>query len=247
MDVTVGNIVFLAFAGVAAGLVGYLAGLMSLISFPALLAVGLPPLTANVTNTLGAIGVGAGAAVRAGDQVMAAGRGRAWQQFVICAIGGGTGAALLLITGESVFEAVVPWLIAFASLTLFLSPRLKKLSSGNERWAIYLGALFFVCLYGGYFGAGAGVVYFALVLLLTSYPWPRAVLMKSVLLSISNLIATVIFVIFAPIDWLAALILFGGNLIGGNIGPLVQRYIPETISRWVIAIGGLFLAWSLWR
>jgi len=247
VDVTVGNIVFLAFAGVAAGLVGYLAGLMSLISFPALLAVGLPPLTANVTNTLGAIGVGAGAAVRAGDQVMAAGRGRAWQQFVICAIGGGTGAALLLITGESVFEAVVPWLIAFASLTLFLSPRLKKLSSGNERWAIYLGALFFVCLYGGYFGAGAGVVYFALVLLLTSYPWPRAVLMKSVLLSISNLIATVIFVIFAPIDWLAALILFGGNLIGGNIGPLVQRYIPETISRWVIAIGGLFLAWSLWR
>ena len=247
MDVTVGNIVFLAFAGVAAGLVGYLAGLMSLISYPALLAVGLPPLTANVTNTLGAIGVGAGAAVRTGDQVMAAGRGRAWQQFVICAIGGGTGAALLLITGESVFEAMVPWLIAFASLTLFLSPRLKKLSSGNERWAIYLGALFFVCLYGGYFGAGAGVVYFALVLLLTSYPWPRAVLMKSVLLSISNLIATVIFVIFAPIDWLAALILFGGNLIGGNIGPLVQRYIPETISRWVIAIGGLYLAWSLWR
>lgn len=247
MDVTVGNIVFLAFAGVAAGLVGYLAGLMSLISFPALLAVGLPPLTANVTNTLGAIGVGAGAAVRAGDQVMAAGRGRAWQQFVICAIGGGTGAALLLITGESVFEAMVPWLIAFASLTLFLSPRLKKLSSGNERWAIYLGALFFVCLYGGYFGAGAGVVYFALVLLLTSYPWPRAVLMKSVLLSISNLAATVIFVIFAPIDWLAALILFVGNLIGGNIGPLVQRYIPEAISRWVIAIGGLFLAWSLWR
>ena len=247
MDVTVGNIVFLAFAGVAAGLVGYLAGLMSLISFPALLAVGLPPLTANVTNTLGAIGVGAGAAVRAGDQVMAAGRTRAWQQFVICAIGGGTGAALLLITGESVFEAVVPWLIAFASLTLFLSPRLKKLSSGNERWAIYLGALFFVCLYGGYFGAGAGVVYFALVLLLTSYPWPRAVLMKSVLLSISNLIATVIFVIFAPIDWLAALILFAGNLVGGNIGPLVQRYIPETISRWVIAIGGLYLAWSLWR
>ena len=185
--------------------------------------------------------------MRAGDQVMAAGRGRAWQQFVICAIGGGTGAALLLITGESVFEAVVPWLIAFASLTLFLSPRLKKLSSGNERWVIYLCALFFVCLYGGYFGAGAGVVYFALVLLLTSYPWPRAVLMKSVLLSISNLAATVIFVIFAPIDWLAALILFVGNLIGGNIGPLVQRYIPEAISRWVIAIGGLFLAWSLWR
>ena len=150
--------------------------------------------------------------MRAGDQVMAAGRRRAWQQFVICAIGGGTGAALLLITGEGVFEAVVPWLIAFASLTLFVSPRLKKLSSGTERWRIYLCSLFFVCLYGGYFGAGAGVVYFALVLLLTSYPWPRAVLMKSVLLSISNLIATVIFVIFAPIDWLAALILFAGNL-----------------------------------
>ncbi len=246
MDITLGTIVFLALAGVLAGLVGYLAGLMSLISYPALLAVGLSPLTANVTNTLGAIGVGAGAAVRAGDQVMAAGRTRAWQQFGICALGGGTGAVLLLVTGESVFETVVPWLIAFASLTLFVSPRLRRISNGTERWPLYLGVLFFVCLYGGYFGAGAGVLYFAVVVLLTSYPWPRAVLMKSVLLSISNLIATIIFIIFAPIDWVAALILFIGNLIGGNIGPLVQRYLPEKLSRWVIALGGLYLAWSLW-
>lgn len=247
MDITLGNIVFLAVAGVGAGLVGYLAGLMSLISYPALLAVGLSPLTANVTNTLGAIGVGAGAAVRAGDQVMTAGKTRAWQQFAVCALGGGTGAVLLLVTGESTFEIVVPWLILLASLTLFVSPRLKKLSSGIERWPLYLFVLFFVCLYGGYFGAGAGVVYFAVVLLLTTYPWPRAVLMKSVLLSISNLMATIIFVVFAPIDWVAAIILFIGNLIGGNLGPLVQRYIPEKISRWAIALGGVYLAWSLWK
>ena len=69
--------------------------------------------------------------------------------------------------------------------------------------------------------------------------------MKRLLTSLTILL--IIFVIFAPIDWLAALILFAGNLVGGNIGPLVQRYIPETISRWVIAIGGLYLAWSLWR
>lgn len=247
MEMTITNIAILLFAGIAAGLIGYLAGLASLVSYPALLAVGLPPLAANVTNTLGLVGTGLGAGMRAGGQVMSSGKGQAWQQFAVCALGGITGAVLLLVSGEAVFAAVVPWLIAFAALMLLLGPRIKSLGGGQERWNTYLGVLFVVCVYGGYFGAGAGIVYFAAVLVLTTYPWPHAVLMKSILLSISNLAASLIFIVLAPVDWLAAALMFAGNLIGGNLGPLVQRFVPETLSRWVIALGGFYLAWSLSR
>ncbi len=247
MEVTVTTIALLLVAGIGSGLVGYLAGLASMVSYPALLAVGLPPLSANVTNTLGLVGTGLGAALRASDDVKKTGRTRLTQQAIVAAAGGGTGATLLLLTGEEVFAAVVPWLIAFAATALLVSPQIKKLGGGQERWPGYLAVLFLVCVYGGYFGAGAGVVYFAIVLVLTSYPWRRAVLMKTVLLSVSNLMASIIFIAFAPVNWLAAAIMFVGNLIGGNIGPMVQRYIPDALSRWAIAIGGFYLAWSLAR
>lgn len=247
MEITIAKIAILLAAGIGAGLIGYLAGLASLVSYPALLLVGLPPLAANVTNTLGLVGTGIGAAMRAGSQVMSSGRTRAWQQFVVCAAGGTAGAVLLLVSGEAVFAAVVPWLIAFAAAMLLLGPWIKSLSGGQERWYTYLGVLFVVCVYGGYFGAGAGIVYFAAVLVLTTYPWPHAVLMKSILLSVSNLAASLVFIAFAPVDWLAAGLMFVGNLIGGNLGPLVQRHVPETLSRWVIAFGGFYLAWNLSR
>lgn len=247
MEVTVATIALLLIAGIGSGLVGYLTGLASLVSYPALLAVGLPPLSANVTNTLGLVGTGLGAALRASDDVKQTGRTRLIQQATAAALGGGTGATLLLLTGEEVFAIVVPWLIAFAATALLLSPQIKKLGSGKERWLAYLIVLYVVCVYGGYFGAGAGVVYFAIVLVLTSYPWRRAVLMKTVLLSVSNLVASVIFIAFAPVNWLAAAVMFAGNLIGGNIGPMVQRYVPDDLSRWAIAIGGFYLAWSLSR
>ena len=247
MDITIANVALLLAAGIASGLVGYLAGLASLISYPALLAVGLPPLAANVTNTLGLVGAGSGAALRAGHLVMASGRKQAWQQFAVSSGGGGLGATLLLLSGEEVFAAVVPWLIAFAAVMLLVSPRIKRLGGSTERWPLYLVVLFTICVYGGYFGAGAGVVYLAVVLILTQYEWPRAVLMKTILLSVSNLTASIIFIAFAPFDLLAAALMFVGNLIGGNAGPVVQRYIPERASRLAIALGGFYLAWRLAR
>ncbi len=247
MDVTVFNVAVLLFAGIAAGLIGYLAGLASLVSYPALLAVGLPPLSANVTNTLALVGAGTGATLRARHEVARDGTKRLWQQVIVSALGGATGSVLLLVSGESAFEAIVPWLILFASIMLLLSPRLRRLAGGRERWPLYLTVLYVVCLYGGYFGAGAGIVYFAIVVMLTRHPWQRAVLMKTVLLSVSNLAASLLFVALAPVDWLAAAIMFAGNLIGGNIGPLVQRHIPERLSRIVIALGGCYLAWHLMR
>ncbi|GAA2182210.1 sulfite exporter TauE/SafE family protein [Brooklawnia cerclae] len=245
MHVTIESVVLLLAAGLGAGLIGYLTGLASLVSYPALLAVGLGPLSANVTNTLSLVGVGAGATLRAGREAGASGRRRTIQQCVVCALGGTTGAIALLATGEQAFEAIVPWLIAFASLTLLASPRIRTLRGKDEKWPAYLAVLFVVCVYGGYFGAGAGVVYFAVVLVLTNFEWSQTVLMKTILLSVSNLAASLVFIGFAPVDWLAAGIMFVGQLAGGNLGPLVQRYVPEKVSRWVIAAAGFYLAWSL--
>lgn len=247
MDITITNVVLLLLAGVGSGMVGYLSGLASMVSYPALLAVGLPPLAANVTNTLGLVGTGFGAAMRAGKEAKATGRKRLIQQGIAAAVGGATGAAVLLVTGEGVFTKVVPWLIGLAAVTLLLSPRLKKLSNDTERWPVYLGLLFLVCVYGGYFGAGAGVIYFAVVVVATRYPWRLSMLMKTLLLSVSNLVASLIFIFFAPVNWLAAAIMFAGNLVGGNLGPVVQRFIPDNVSRWIIAIAGFYLAWSLAR
>lgn len=243
---SIGSLVLLLVAGAAAGLVGYISGLASLVSYPALLAVGLNPLLANTTNTLAQVGAGMGATLRAGRQVWAGGRRRTLQQLAIAAIAGAAGGALLVATGESSFGKVAPWLILFASLMMLASPHLWRLRGESGHWAGYLVALVPVCLYGGYFGAGAGVVFLAAVLMLTTQEYRQSVLMKSVLLAVSNLTASIIFICFTPVDWLVVAVMFVGQLIGGSLGPAVQRHVPNSVSRWVIAVGGVVMACWLW-
>lgn len=245
MEITLISVLLLFAAGVGAGLIGYLAGLASLISYPALLAVGLSPLAANATNTIAIIGGGWGAAVSGSKMLRQAERRRLITECVLAAIGGIAGALLLVVTGEKVFATVVPWLIALAAVTLLLSPSIKRLSGSTERWGLYRIVLLVVCVYGGYFGAGSGIVLLATLRILTSYPWVKSVLWKTILLALANVTASVIFIFLAPIAWSAALIMFVGNIVGGYLGPTVQRWIPETLSRYVIAAGGLYLAWTL--
>lgn len=239
------NLLLLLFAGMAAGLLGYLTGLASLASYPALLAVGLSPLAANATNTLGLIGVGCGTLVKARDFFDTDTPRHMIQQSVISGLGGIVGAILLLITGEAAFEAVVPWLIVLASVALLTTPLLRRLSGSTTRWGLYLVGVFALCVYSGYFGAGAGVMFFAVMSVLTTARWDHIAITKSIMMSLSNLTAAVIFVIMAPVDWLAAAFMFVGNLMGGYVGPIVQSHIPEKVSRIVIALGGFYLAWSL--
>lgn len=245
MDTTIQSILLLAAASIGAGIIGYLTGLASLVSYPALLAVGLPPLSANTTNTVAIVGAGGGAFLQARKEVLAQGRARLVPQLSLCILGGLVGAVLLLVTGEKVFTYVVPWLVALAALALLCSPWLKKIRRKSESWISYLIALFVVSIYGGYFGAGSGVVLLAVLIVATNIKWNHAVMMKTICLATANLSAAIIFVFFSPVDWLAAGIMFAGQLIGGYIGPLLQDHIPERLSRWVISLGGFYLAWSL--
>ncbi|SDB97352.1 hypothetical protein GA0111570_11286 [Raineyella antarctica] len=244
MDIGVLGLIVLA--GVGTGIVGYLTGLASLVSYPVLLAAGLSPVAANVSNTLGLVGVGVGSTARA-MRTVTGGSGRTLAaQLLVAAVGGGLGATLLLVAGESSFEAIVPWLVVLASALLLLSPRISRMRREGPNPVVYWVGLFLVCCYGGYFGAGAGVMYLALALIASSDLFTRAMVIKSLLLGVSNLIASLIFIGFGPVNWAAAIALGLGCVVGGNFGPVIQRLIPETLLRIIVAAGGFFLAGWLW-
>lgn len=247
MNVEPLSILGLLAAGVLSGLVGYLTGLASIISYPALLAVGLGPVAANVSNTLGLVGIGAGATISRG-QMLFGGQQRAGTltRILLAAVGGGIGAILLLVGGDASFERIVPFLIIAASVAMVLSPRISARHQQLQHPAAYWIGLAAVCIYCGYFGGGAGTMYLALSLLTSTEGFRTAMVLKSVLLGVANLIAAAVFISFGPVDWIAAITLGIGCLIGGRLGPPAQDRIPEGVLRWTVACSGLALACWLW-
>lgn len=239
---TVTTFALLVLAGIGGGLCGYLTGLASLVTYPALLAVGLTPVSANATNTIAVLGIGIGSTVASGSRLRELGPRRLGRDSLVALIGGGIGAGLLLLGGDGAFSLIVPWLIAAASVALLLQPRLSRLRGEIDTPAAYLIGLFFTCIYGGYFGAGAGVIYLALCLLTTTIGFTRSMMLKSMLLGVSNLAAAVIFIVLAPIGWWAALAMGLGCFLGGRLGPPIQQFLPRTLLRYVIAAAGFGLA-----
>jgi len=234
---------WLVLAGFGGGLVGSVAGLASLVSYPALLAVGLPPVSANVSNTValvfGGVGSVSGSAVDLRGQ-----RAHAERLAAIALLGGLCGALLLLATPSSAFVRIVPWLIAMASLAILTQrAAVSTISSEGRRPTRGLSVgLFLIAVYGGYFGAGAGVMLLALLLIATGEPLPRSNAMKNLLLGLANAVAAVAFVIDGPVRWWAVVPLAIGCLLGGRLGPIVVRKAPAGPLRALIACSGLALA-----
>ncbi|MDF3305467.1 sulfite exporter TauE/SafE family protein [Rhodococcus sp. T2V] len=239
------DIGLLVVAGFFAGLVGFVTGLASIVSYPALLAVGLPPVTANVTNTVAMVAVGVGALSNSTREVADTGP-KLWRWALYSAAGGLVGAGILLLAPAGSFEAIVPFMVAFAALALLLQPRLRALAGGRDMPRTYAVSLFVVAIYGGYFGAGAGVIFLAIALILTSEKIWRATILKSFLLGVANLVAAIGFAAFGPVHWGAAAAMAIGALAGGWCGPPVVRRIPPSILRVVIAMAGFGLAVWLW-
>ena len=239
---------FLVVAGIGAGLTGSIAGLASLISYPALLAVGIPPVTANVTNTVALVLNSVGAVSASRPELTGQAR-RLLPLAGAAVLGGTTGAALLLLTPAGAFERVVPFLIAAASATILVQRPPRELAAEgaahhpdhrDPRW-LPLGT-FAIGIYGGYFGAAAGVVLLAMFLLGTGETLPRGNAMKNLVLGVANAVAAVGFIVFSSLAWSAALPLAIGLFTGGRLGPRVVRRAPQTALRRVIAIAGLGLA-----
>lgn len=238
--------VLLAIAGIAAGLSASIAGLASLFSYPALLSVGLPPVIANVTNTVALVGSGVGSAL--GSRPEFTGQGRRIRRLgAVALVGGAIGAALLLVTPSETFEVIVPWLIGTASVVTLVQPRpqfLRTRHHGGDSPALTFG-IFLVAVYGGYFGAAAGVMILALLLAASSATLAQSNALKNVVLAIANGIAAVAFIALAPVVWSAAIPLGLGCLVGGRLGPIVVRHAPARLLRVLIGLAGLGLAAKL--
>lgn len=240
--VSVGQFAFLGGAGLAAGIVGTAGGITSLISYPALLAVGIPPFGANLTNSVSLIASGLASSLSSGPEL----RGHAadLRSWAALAVAGGTcGAVLLLVTPPGVFRWIVPFLIAAAAVLLLVQPRLTARHGDrpHSRGAVGV-AVFAVSIYSGYFGAGAGVLITALLMLLIGADIRRANALKNALLTMADTLPGVIFVIVGPVTWWAAVALALGASAGGVIGPMVTRRLPHSLLRNAVAVMGLGLA-----
>jgi len=234
----------LAVAGFAAGTASALAGGASLLTFPTLLALGLPPLAANVTNTTGLVPTSVGAAL-ASRLELEGQRARLAFLAVPTVLGAGIGATVLLTTPAGVFEAAVPFLIAGSSLLLLGQPWIMarvghRLLRSDRRgsWA----STFATTVYAGYFGAAGGVLFMALVGLFWTESIHQLNAIRNVLIGVANAVAMVIFAFVAPVQWSAAGALALGSLAGGMAGARLARRVPARQLRVGIAVLGLAVA-----
>ncbi|BBH70381.1 UPF0721 transmembrane protein [Actinoplanes sp. OR16] len=243
---TFAQAVVLFLGGVGGGLTGSMGGLASVVSYPALLAVGLSPVTANVTNTVALLSTAFGAAAGSRPELRGQGR-RIARHGVTGVIGGTAGAVLLMSTPSSAFERVVPGLIAAGGLMLLFREPLRAWYVRPGRRPPLAVAVFLIAVYGGYFGAGAGVMMLAALSVAAVEPLAITNAVKTVVLGFSNVAAAVLYALFAPVHWTAAALLAAGCLIGSWIGPALVRRTPERPLRWVIGLAALTLATVLWR
>lgn len=245
------DIVLLVVAGLAAGAVNAVAGGGSLISFPALLAAGLPSVAANVTNAVAVLPGYLGGTI-AYRRELEGQRRRAIALGATSAVGAVLGAWLLIISPESLFEAIVPFLILAACGLLAAQPLLsRKLrppsrEGGAPRSPRLHAAAFASAVYGGYFGAGVGIMLLAVLALTLDDELQRLNALKGLLSFVIGLASVAYFVAFGPVRWGAAAVMAVATFAGGHLGVAVARRLPATVLRGlVITFGVVVSVWLL--
>ena len=231
-------------AGLAAGTINTVVGSGTLITFPVLLGVGIPPVTANVSN---ALGLAPGSLVGAyGYRAELTGQRRRVVVLGSASILGALmGALLLLILPASAFRAIVPALVALALILVIIGPRLSRLvAASSARSTDSISPLLWLAtlatgVYGGYFGAAQGVLLISVLAILLGETLHRINALKNVLAGLVNLVAAVVFMFTAHIDYLAAGLLALGSIAGGVLGARYGRRLPPNALRAIIIIVGL--------
>lgn len=244
------ELVFLLVAGLLAGAVNAVAGGGSLLVFPALLAVGFPPLAANVTNSVAQWPGYVGIVLGARRELPGQGR-RIVGTAIAAALGSGIGCALLLVLPAAVFDAVVPALVILASLAMAVGPMLKRVigdpeDTQRDRTGALIVAVFVASIYGGYFGGALGVVLISTLALFAHDELRRLNALKGVLSVVVATVTMAVFAIGAPVDWLAVALLAPTTLIGGYAGALLARRMPEKLLRWAVVLLGLAVGVALY-
>ena len=230
-------------AGVGAGTINTLVGSGSLITFPVLLAVGYPPLTANVSNNLGLV-PGAISGAFGFRRELRGQRARVLRFAPASALGGLSGAVLLLALPASAFEAIVPVFVATALVLVVAQPAINRRLARRERSARHGGAPALLGtglagVYGGYFGAAQGVMLIAILGIAIDDELPRVNALKVVLAGLVNFVAAIVFVFAAHIAWEVVALIAAGSTLGGQLGAHAGRRLPPAALRAVIVVVGL--------
>jgi uncharacterized protein len=230
-------------AGLAAGTINTLVGSGTLITFPTLLALGYPPVVANVSNTVGLV-PGSVSGSLGYRRELAGQRVRLMRLGVGSALGGLVGALLLLVLPSSVFAAIVPVLILLGCVLVLIQPwvgaRVARPRSAPAHGSVWVWLLvLLVGVYGGYFGAAQGVLLIAILGLGLDETLQRVNAAKNVLALIVNAVAAVLFIAVADVDWSAAGLIAAGSVVGGQLGAGIGRRLPAVVLRAVIVVVGV--------
>ena len=237
-------------AGLAAGTINTVVGSGTLITFPTLLAFGVPPVTANVSNTIGLV-PGSVSGVVGYRRELAGQRARSLRIGVASLLGGLAGAVLLLVLPEAAFSAIVPALVGLGILLVIFQPRISQWVAARHdapgatprdpvlgAWWVWPGVLV-AGVYGGYFGAAQGVLLMGILGVGIPEDLQRLNALKNVLAAIVNAVAGLLFVVVADVDWKIVALIGVGSVIGGQLGATVGRRLPGPVLRWTIVVVGL--------
>ncbi|WP_436850517.1 sulfite exporter TauE/SafE family protein [Streptomyces griseoloalbus] len=244
-------------AGVGAGAMNAVVGSGTLVTFPVLLATGLSPVTATVSNALGLIPGSISGAI--GYRRELAGQGRRIRRLAVgSALGGLAGATLLLALPAEAFETIVPTLVGLALLLVAFQPLISRKVRGRRRperhasrhdggWPLFAG-LTLASVYGGYFSAAQGIIYISLMGLLLDEPLQRLNAVKNVLVAIVNMVAATFFLFVADFDWTAVALIAVGSALGGQLGARTgRRFSPAVLRALIVTIGTVALVQLLLR
>nr|WP_216652737.1 sulfite exporter TauE/SafE family protein [Nocardioides sp. zg-1308] len=236
-----------ALAGVAAGTINTVVGSGTLITFPTLLAFGVPPVTANVSNTVGLV-PGSLSGVVGYRRELAGQRSRVVRLGSASLLGGIVGALLLLWLPSAAFDTIVPALISLGVLLVVLGPWIQRSVAARAAtrggipdhgvWWVW-PAVAVTGVYGGYFGAAQGVLLMAVLGIGVADSIQRHTATKNVLALVVNAVAALVFIAVADVDWVVAGLIALGSVVGGQIGATVGRRLPPALLRAVIAVVGL--------
>jgi len=248
MDIGIGALLFSA--GLAGGVANAMAGGATLVTFPAMLASGLPPIVANASN---AVAVTPGHVVAALADRARLPRLDRTLVFALAAslVGGALGAILLLVTPERLFTLLVPALIGIATLVFALGRHIRSVDGAGARSAWLRSALLVpMSVYGGYFGGGSGVMYLAVLVVTGREDIRQANVLKNLLASVVSAVTIVIFVMQGVVSWLETTVMLVGAMLGGFLGGrLIAVLSPTTVRAIVISVGTvitLVYAWRYW-